>query len=202
MFEQALHVGRRRQWHERGRGHVLAAARAMHLVAHQLHRHGEVERGVDRVGRDAHQQLGERQFVVGQPRAFIAEQQRHGAADGLLDHTDGRIAHVEHAEVLVPFARGGGGDQPAVADRLEQVLRDAGVLEHVDGPRGPCGRLGIRKGPGPDQVQFGEAHVLHGAGNGPDVPGVGSLEQDDADIGGCLRVHAGTERRLAGRVVF
>jgi hypothetical protein len=40
----------------------------------------------------------------------------------------------------------------------------------------------MRKRLGPHQHQLGQIHVHHGARDGADVPRVGRLDQDDADL--------------------
>ena len=52
-------------------------ARLHQLVGHDLHRHPQVERRIDRVGRTAHQRVRRFELLVGEPGALGAEQQRY-----------------------------------------------------------------------------------------------------------------------------
>ena len=189
MYEQPLHLDGRRQRRRHRRRFVLRTARTPGLVGDELHGHREVQRGVLGVRRDPQQQVRERELVVGQPRALVAEQQRDRSAVRMRDDPGRALAHIAHAEVLIAVARSGRGDQAAVADRLLQTVDDACPAQQVVGAGGARGRFRVGKLLRAHQHQLLEAHVLHRTRDGADVAGVGGLDEDHADVGRRDRVH-------------
>jgi len=82
----------------------LHAARAKELVGDDLHRHGEVERGIGIARRDANQQMRGLELLIGEARPLRPEEHCRRAAQRFAQHPLRRFAHVGHPEILVPRA--------------------------------------------------------------------------------------------------
>ena len=137
---EALHVRARRERHRRfgQRPRARRTARgAEQLVAHELHGHREVQRRVLRVGRDADQQVRERQFFVGETGALGAKQ--HGGRAAL--RSSRRCARAASCRSSARkfwsrVTRGGGGHEAAVGHGLGDAVHHAGARQQIVGARG------------------------------------------------------------------
>ena len=114
------------------------------------------------------------QVFVREAEALRSEHHGGGAAPAvrLGDDAAGGLPRIDHAEVLLARARGGGEHQPAVGNRLPERCHHACPLEHVVGAGGAGRGLRVRKLARIHEHEFGEAHVLHGARHRPDVAGM------------------------------
>jgi hypothetical protein len=124
------------------------------------------------------------ELLVGEPGALRTEHHRRRPAPRLGHDARRCVAHVQGPEVLVPIARGGGGDEAAARQRLRQGWHDARGREHVICTGGARGRFRIRKLLRIHEHELIQRHVLHGARRGADVARVRGRDQHDANAGG------------------
>ncbi len=131
---QLLHLRRARQRRICNLSHRSGAAvvgtGAEDLVAHQLYRHSEIQRGVLAAGRNPQQHMTCFQMLVHQTRTLGSEQQRHRGAPCLRNRALGRLAHVQYAKILITVPRGGGGDKTTIGNRRLEGGNDPGTRQH------------------------------------------------------------------------
>jgi len=172
---EALQLRTRRERHggfrERARAR-RAARRAEQFITGELHGHREIQRRILRVGRNADQQVRQRQFLVGEPGALGTEQDCGRAAHAHLEYAGGGFVQVERAEILVAWARGGRGDVPTIFDCGTDAADDPGSFQDIGGPGRAGTRIRVRKRLGTYQDEFGQGHVLHRTRDRPDISGV------------------------------
>ena len=121
------------------------------------------------------------QFLVGQAGTLGAEQYGHRGVLGLRHRAPRRLAHIEHAKILIAFAAGGRQHQAAAVQRGCQIRLDPRPRQQVLGARGAGTGLRMRELPRPHQHQLLELHVLERARRRADVAGMRGLDQDDAN---------------------
>ena len=123
------------------------------------------------------------QLLIGQSPVLRSEENRHRNRSGVLDDFRGDFAGRDERPAVYPFAGGSSRDPSKALEGLFERGKDLRLMENVLGRRGHhLGLPGERVLFGRDQDQPGEAHVLHGPADRPDIAGVLRPYQDDGDI--------------------
>jgi len=173
-----------------GGGHTLAGADAagfgrivdaQPFPADDQHGLREVERGEVGVDRERHHRVGERDFVVLQPRALGAEQETDALACGNRVARGGdRVLRTQDGLHHVAVARTRGVDARKVANGGFERIEHARLFEHAVGARtcprrARVGKIAARF----DQAKVEKAAIEHGTRRRADVLGQLRAHQND-----------------------
>ncbi len=158
----------------KGPARCSCASRHAQLIAEDLHRLGEIERGIFGIGRDHDRGLAKRELLVLESGAFVAEDHRHPLPGTDAAERLGRgLAGGEEGDAHASTPGRGSESEVHVEQRRGELGADLGLGEQFRSPGGH--RLGFRVGEaiGCHQDQAPQAHRSHRAGAGADVARVG-----------------------------
>ena len=174
-----LHLlsGRRRHLAFEARNRCRMARHAQ-LVGQHLDRHREIQRAEVRVGRNRQQCVAQIEVVVVQPGLLRPEDGRYRPRLTLLDHAQRAFARFHRRPADRSRPRAGADHVDTVGQRVGERVDNLGVVQNVGRTGRPRDRIRVRKLLRPDQRQVAQTHVLHGAGDCPDVPGMGGSDKD------------------------
>ena len=155
------------------------------LVTDELRGHSNVERCVVPVGGNAQQCVGLRQLLVGQAKSLGAKHHGHCCISidttRFVDQLQRCAARIDHPEVLITLARGGGHYKAAISQGFFQCCHHAGRGQYIVGTGSARSSLGAGVLLGIDQHQIRQRHVLHSACHGTDVAGVAGVDQNKSN---------------------
>ena len=131
-----------------------AAGRAVDLVADDLHRHGQIERRVVRIGRNAQQRVCLLQLLVGEPGALGTEHNRHRLQRYRLHQASRRRTRIQHAEILVALAAVVASTSPHPASAVARSGTTRARASRSSAPEARARGLRMRKLARPHQHQL------------------------------------------------
>ncbi|MNQ85684.1 hypothetical protein D3C85_1008560 [compost metagenome] len=130
-----------------------------------------------------HMEMTTLQLLVGQPRIFATEHQRHFAPRlHLLDRGLAALARIEQRPGNAAIARTGAEHQAAAHQGFFQGPDHLGTCQDVIGAGGTRLRFDAGEVLRVDQHQPRQAHVLHGAGGTTDIAGMTGIDQHHANV--------------------
>ncbi len=172
---QLLHLGRRRQWRIgiltpcSGTAGVIPGTE--NLIAHQLHGHGEIDRGVRGAGRNPQQHVTCIQVLILQTGTLGSEQQRHRCAPGLGHHAHGGLPHIQHAIVLVTIREVVAATKPQSAIASSSVFTMRASASTAPAPAARAVASGCGNSRGRTSTSWSKSMFIMARATAPILPG-------------------------------